>query len=116
MGLAVGAVSALVPVYLAEISPAAERGKYVSMNQLMIVGGQFLVFAINAILGNVYGAHDAAIWRVMLGLAAVPGILLWLGMYAASRKVLLGMQTTGCLGKHWQAFNGFGQRHKQRLN
>lgn len=83
MGLAVGAVSALVPVYLAEISPAAERGKYVSMNQLMIVGGQFLVFAINAILGNVYGAHDAAIWRVMLGLAAVPGVLLWLGMYAA---------------------------------
>lgn len=83
MGLGVGAVSALVPVYLAEISPASNRGMYVSMNQLLIVGGQFLVFVTNSLLGNAFGMHNAAIWRWMLGLAAVPGILLWLGMYLA---------------------------------
>lgn len=81
MGLAVGAASALVPVYLAEISPAAQRGKFVSMNQLLIVGGQGLSFLINAILGNTVGIHDAAVWRMMLGITAIPGVLLWFGMY-----------------------------------
>lgn len=81
MGLAVGAASALVPVYLAEISPAAQRGKFVSMNQLLIVGGQGLSFLINAILGNTVGIHDAAVWRIMLGITAIPGVLLWFGMY-----------------------------------
>lgn len=81
MGLAVGAASALVPVYLAEISPAAQRGKFVSMNQLLIVGGQGLSFLINAILGNTVGVHDAAVWRIMLGITAIPGVLLWFGMY-----------------------------------
>ncbi|MCT6904162.1 MAG: MFS transporter, partial [Lactobacillus sp.] len=61
MGLAVGATSALVPVYLAEISPAKERGKFVSMNQLLIVGGQGLSFLINAILGNTIGVHNAGV-------------------------------------------------------
>lgn len=81
MGLAVGAASALVPVYLAEISPAAQRGKFVSMNQLLIVGGQGLSFLINAILGNTIGVHDAAVWRLMIGVTVIPGILLWFGMY-----------------------------------
>jgi major inositol transporter-like SP family MFS transporter len=83
MGLAVGSVSALVPVYIAEISPADERGKFVSMDQLLIVGGQFLAYVVNSILGNTMGAHDAAVWRLMFGIAAIPGILLWLGMYLA---------------------------------
>lgn len=81
MGLAVGATSALVPVYLAEISPAKERGKFVSMNQLLIVGGQGLSFLINAILGNTIGIHNAGVWRLMLGITAIPGILLWFSMY-----------------------------------
>lgn len=81
MGLAVGATSAMVPVYLAEISPAEERGKFVSMNQLLIVGGQGLAFLINAVLGNTIGLHDAAVWRIMLGITAIPGVLLWFGMY-----------------------------------
>lgn len=83
MGLAVGAASALVPVYLAEISPAAQRGKFVGMNQLLIVGGQGLVFAINAVLGNTIGVYNTGVWRFMLGTAAIPGILLWLGMFLA---------------------------------
>lgn len=82
LGLAVGSASQAVPVYLAEIAPSEERGKMVSMNQLLIVFGQLLAFVINAILGNAFGPHDAAIWRVMLSVATIPGILLWIGMYA----------------------------------
>ncbi|KRK33075.1 sugar porter family MFS transporter [Loigolactobacillus bifermentans] len=81
LGLAVGAASGTVPVYLAEIAPASKRGQMVSMNQFLIVFGQFLVFGVNAVLGNLFGDH-AAIWRVMISLASVPGIVLWIGMYA----------------------------------
>ncbi|NLR18589.1 sugar porter family MFS transporter [Lactobacillus sp. LC28-10] len=81
LGLAVGAASGTVPVYLAEISPTKKRGKMVAMNQLLIVFGQFLVFVVNAILGNLFG-NNAGIWRVMISLASVPGIALWIGMYA----------------------------------
>lgn len=81
LGLAVGAASGTVPVYLAEIAPAAKRGKMVSMNQFLIVFGQFLVFVVNAILGNVFGSY-AGIWRVMISLASIPAIVLWIGMYA----------------------------------
>lgn len=81
LGLAVGAASGTVPVYLAEIAPAEKRGRMVSMNQFLIVFGQLLVFIINAILGNLFG-DNAGIWRVMLSLASIPGIILWIGMYA----------------------------------
>lgn len=81
LGLAVGAVSGTVPVYLAEISPADKRGRMVSMNQFLIVFGQFLVFVVNAILGTLFGDH-AGIWRVMISIASIPGIVLWVGMYA----------------------------------
>lgn len=83
MGLAIGAASALVPVYLAEIAPAKSRGKFVSMNQMCIVGGQFLIMLINSVLASTIGVHDAGVWRWMLGVIAIPGIILWLGMYTA---------------------------------
>src|SRR5579864_3877568 len=38
-GLAIGLASALTPVYIAEIAPAKNRGKLVSLNQLAIVIG-----------------------------------------------------------------------------
>ncbi len=80
LGLAVGSASANVPVFLAEIAPSEMRGQMVSMNQLMIVSGQFLSFGINAWLGTTFGSN-AAIWRIMLGVASIPGIILWLGMF-----------------------------------
>lgn len=81
LGLAVGAASGTVPVYLAEVSPADKRGRMVSMNQFLIVFGQFLVFGVNAALGSAFG-DNAGIWRVMVSLASIPGIVLWIGMYA----------------------------------
>ncbi|WP_306295959.1 sugar porter family MFS transporter [Arthrobacter sp. STN4] len=79
LGLAVGGASVIVPVYLAEMSPAAQRGRIVTQNELMIVTGQFLAFTFNALLGNLF--PDAGhIWRYMLVIATLPAVVLWFGM------------------------------------
>ncbi|MFE4706852.1 sugar porter family MFS transporter [Peribacillus simplex] len=79
LGLAVGAASVTVPAYLAEMSPADRRGRIVTINDLMVVSGQLLAFTFNAILGTTMG-HVDGIWRYMLAIAAVPAILLFIGM------------------------------------
>src|SRR3569833_1509960 len=45
-GGGVGIASMLSPLYIAEISPSAIRGRLVSFNQLAIVGGFFLFFFV----------------------------------------------------------------------
>lgn len=79
LGLAVGGASVIVPVYLAEMSPAAQRGRIVTQNELMIVTGQFLAFTFNALLGNMFPEADH-IWRYMLVIATLPAVVLWFGM------------------------------------
>lgn len=74
LGLAVGAVSIVVPMYISEKAPPAVRGRLVSLNSLMIVIGQLLAYVVNA------GLAHTGNWRLMLGLAAVPGVVLMLGM------------------------------------
>ncbi|MGO4228817.1 sugar porter family MFS transporter [Arthrobacter sp. YAF34] len=79
LGLAVGGASVTVPVYLAEVSPSARRGRIVTQNELMIVTGQLLAFIFNAYLGNSFG-ESGGIWRWMLVIATLPAIALWIGM------------------------------------
>lgn len=79
LGLAVGGASVSVPVYLAEVSPSARRGRIVTQNELMIVTGQLLAFVFNAYLGNTFG-ESGGIWRWMLVIATLPAIALWIGM------------------------------------
>ncbi|TVU66875.1 sugar porter family MFS transporter [Paenarthrobacter nitroguajacolicus] len=79
LGLAVGGASVIVPVYLAEMSPAAQRGRIVTQNELMIVTGQFLAFTFNAVLGNLF-PEELHVWRWMLVIATLPAVILWFGM------------------------------------
>ncbi|MEB5480166.1 sugar porter family MFS transporter [Shouchella clausii] len=79
LGLAVGGASVTVPTYLAEMSPASNRGRVVTVNELMIVTGQLLAFTINAILGNLMG-DSSYVWRFMLIVASLPAIVLFIGM------------------------------------
>jgi major inositol transporter-like SP family MFS transporter len=79
LGFGVGAAAATCPLYLAEMAPTHRRGRMVTINELMIVTGQFLAFSMNSLL-------DAAIddphkWRWMLGVAAVPAVALFVGMF-----------------------------------
>lgn len=74
LGLAVGAASLVVPLYIAEMTPPANRGALVSLNQLMITIGILVSYLVNSALA----ASES--WRWMLGLAVVPAVLLGIGM------------------------------------
>ena len=78
LGLGVGAAAVTCPLYLAEMAPAHLRGRMVTINELMIVTGQMLAFAINALLDTLI--HDPEVWRLMLGVASIPAIGLLIGM------------------------------------
>ncbi|WP_237209710.1 MFS transporter [Rothia nasimurium] len=80
VGLAVGAASAVVPIYLAEISPANRRGAIVTRNQFMIVFGQLTAYVVNAMIGNIF-AHQVMIWRVMFAISIIPALVLFVGMF-----------------------------------
>ena len=75
LGLAVGAAALIVPLYLSEIAPTEIRGAISSLNQLMITVGILLAFIVNALLA------DSGAWRWMLGLAVIPSVILFIGMY-----------------------------------
>ena len=75
LGLAVGCAALVVPLYLSEIAPTRMRGAIGSLNQLMIVVGILVAFIVNAILAS------SGDWRLMLGLAAVPSLVLLVGMF-----------------------------------
>lgn len=79
LGLAVGAASTVVPVFLAELAPFEIRGSLAGRNEFMIVVGQLLALSINAIIGNVWGEYGG-VWRVMLAIEAIPAIALFIGM------------------------------------
>lgn len=77
LGLAVGAASALVPAYMSEMAPARLRGSLSGINQTMIVSGMLISYIIDYILKDL---PENMSWRLMLGLAAVPAIILFLGV------------------------------------
>jgi major inositol transporter-like SP family MFS transporter len=79
LGFGVGAASVACPLYLAEMAPAEKRGRMVTINELMIVAGQMLAFAINALLAVVIS--DTHVWRIMLSVAAIPAVVLLVGMF-----------------------------------
>jgi SP family arabinose:H+ symporter-like MFS transporter len=90
-GVAIGLASNLSPMYIAEISPAEVRGKFVSVNQLTIVIGILAAQVANWLIARPVpaGATAADIltswngqvgWRWMFGAEAVPAFLFFLLM------------------------------------
>lgn len=74
LGLAVGASTVIVPMYIAEIAPPQIRGTLAALFQLAITLGIVLAYLVN------YALAAAEAWRWMLGLGAVPAIILGVGM------------------------------------
>ncbi len=75
-GLAVGAASVLSPMYVAEVSPARNRGTLVSIYQLTIVLGILISYTIN------YWLHDVDNnWRWMFATGMVPSVLFFAGLF-----------------------------------
>ena len=76
LGIALGAVSASAPLYIAEISPARGRGRFVTMFQLAITIGILLGYFVDRTLT---GSGEC---RLMLGSSAVPASILLFGMFS----------------------------------
>jgi len=76
-GIAIGAVSVTSPMYIAEISPEQVRGRLVSLYQLAIVSGIFIVFFVNATIQRMGDEawNERMGWRLMFGVGTVPSIV-----------------------------------------
>jgi SP family galactose:H+ symporter-like MFS transporter len=105
LGIAVGMASFVAPLYLSEIAPQSVRGALIAMYQLMITIGIVIAFlsdtffatyanlqplatTISESLSSVAGgrgqmvmeAYFAMPWRWMLGVIAIPALLMFVGM------------------------------------
>ncbi len=80
IGAGVGVAAVAAPLYAAELAPTAVRGRFVSAYQLAITMGIFLAYLVDGWLTK----SDA--WRIMLGAAAVPGLLLFAVALVAPRS------------------------------
>lgn len=88
-GLGVGALSAIVPLYIGEAAPKKIRGSLLVLYQVQIIAGLFLAYLIN------FATHklpNAASWRIPIGLQLIWGALLMLGaaILPESPRLLLG--------------------------
>jgi sugar porter (SP) family MFS transporter len=80
LGLSVGTASFVAPLYISEVSPPRVRGGLVSFNQLMITAGILLAYLVNFAFASMPDG-----WRWMLGVGAIPGAALAIGMLTVPR-------------------------------
>ena len=91
-GMGIGVASNVSPMYIAEVSPAESRVKFVSLNQLTIVIGILLAQLVNWMIAERVpeGATSLAIlnswngqygWRWMFGAGAVPAAVFFAMMF-----------------------------------
>ena len=74
IGLGVGSTSFVVPLYIGEIAPPERRGGLVSLNQLSVTIG----ILVSELVAYFLAKHDD--WRVSIGLALLPAIVLGAGV------------------------------------
>jgi SP family galactose:H+ symporter-like MFS transporter len=75
VGIGIGAAASVVPVYISEMSPPRLRGTLVTFNQLAITIGIAVSYWVDLAF-----AHAGMGWPPMFATAAIPGLLLFLGM------------------------------------
>src|SRR6187402_1404446 len=80
-GLAIGAASVIAPAYIAEVAPAAYRGRLGSLQQLAIVLGIFAALLSDQVLQSAAGGASQDLWlgleawRWMFILGVVPAVI-----------------------------------------
>jgi len=116
-GIGIGVASALSPMYIAEVSPAAIRGRMVSLNQMTIVLG-----ILAAQVANMMLARDTSLaaeqawnvewgWRWMFWAETAPAALfLVMSFFIPESPVYLKLKTekTASIGKPEKAHNAKG--------
>ena len=66
-GVGIGVASALAPMYIAEVSPVAIRGRMVSLNQMTIVLGILGAQVVNMLLARDTNVAESQQWNVEWG-------------------------------------------------
>ncbi|MBA3833305.1 MAG: sugar porter family MFS transporter [Chthoniobacterales bacterium] len=74
-GIAIGIASFISPMYIAELVPSKVRGSLVAVNMLAITTGIVVAYLVDYAFSGMRG------WRYMFGLAAIPSIILVIGMW-----------------------------------
>jgi sugar porter (SP) family MFS transporter len=74
IGVAIGFASATAPVYISEMAPPDIRGRLVTMFQLSVTIGILMAYLVGLAF------EPPGDWRWMLGLGALPALLLAVGM------------------------------------
>lgn len=72
LGLTIGVSVVVVPVFVAESAPTRSRGAFLVLYQVATVSGIILGYLVAMALASTHS------WRWMLGLAAIPGIVITL--------------------------------------
>jgi sugar porter (SP) family MFS transporter len=83
-GLAVGGASVVSPLYIAEISPAAYRGRLVAITQFNIVLGILLAYLSNYIIGSLHLGPTECRW--MFGVMALPSVVFFLLLFGTPQS------------------------------
>ena len=66
-GMGIGVASALSPMYIAEVSPTAIRGRMVSLNQMTIVLGILAAQVVNMLLARETSVPESQAWNIAWG-------------------------------------------------
>lgn len=69
VGAAIGMASCATPLYITELSPAALRGRLVTIQSLFITGGQVVAYVVGWLF-----SHRTGGWRWMVGLGVLPAV------------------------------------------
>jgi SP family galactose:H+ symporter-like MFS transporter len=75
LGVGVGVIAVAVPLYVAEIVPSEDRGKYMTFFQLLLTFGIVLAYFVDLLFaasGN---------WRGMFAVLYIPALILFLGVW-----------------------------------
>ncbi len=72
LGFAVGGGTQVIPMYVAELAPPAHRGRLVLMFQVAI--------GVGIVIATLVGATEVVDWRIAIGAAAVPAVMMLLAM------------------------------------
>lgn len=82
-GIAIGVASMNAPMYIAEIAPAAKRGKLVTYYQMAVVVGFFIVFLVTYFIGNGLSESENLEygWKYMFWSELVPALLFFILLF-----------------------------------
>ena len=90
-GIAVGGASVVSPMYIAEISPAAIRGRLVATQQFNVCLGICLAYVSNYLIAVAPFIPEEIQWRWMFAVQAFPSALFFLlGVHDSRKPAMAG--------------------------